>query len=105
MFINEYEYVPFDAITYMAGECNYGGRVTDDWDRRCLRTMLSDYYSPHVVNDPKYKFSSSGVYHCPPKGSYEDYIEFIKVMFAERYISNVFVRIFLLQLRIYKQCL
>lgn len=81
MFINEYEDVPFDAITYMTGECNYGGRVTDDWDRRCLLTILSDFYTPSIITETKYKFSPSGNYYSPPKGTYESYVEFLKVLF------------------------
>jgi dynein heavy chain len=52
--------------------------VTDDWDRRCLRTILSDFYSPQVAEEPKHKFSPSGIYYVPPKGTYEEYVEFIK---------------------------
>ena len=79
MFINEYDDVPFDALKYMTGECNYGGRVTDDWDRRCLLVFMSDVYNADVIDEPKHKFSTSGNYCSPNKGTYEDYLEYIKV--------------------------
>uniref|UniRef100_A0A8C0PMX6 Dynein axonemal heavy chain 12 n=1 Tax=Canis lupus familiaris TaxID=9615 RepID=A0A8C0PMX6_CANLF len=78
LFINEYNTVPFEAISYLTGECNYGGRVTDDWDRRLLLTMLADFYNPLIIENPHYKFSPSGHYFAPPKGTYDEYIEFIK---------------------------
>jgi len=79
MFVNEYEQVPFNAITYLTGECNYGGRVTDDWDRRCLMTILADFYNPEIIEQPRYRFSSSDLYYAPPFGSMISYIQFIKV--------------------------
>ncbi|CAJ1051390.1 LOW QUALITY PROTEIN: dynein heavy chain 1%2C axonemal [Xyrichtys novacula] len=61
MFLDEYHDIPFKVLKYTAGEINYGGRVTDDWDRRCLLSVLEDFYCPSVlVNDHIY--SSSGVY-------------------------------------------
>nr|XP_045758146.1 dynein axonemal heavy chain 12 [Mirounga angustirostris] len=78
LFINEYNTVPFEAISYLTGECNYGGRVTDDWDRRLLLTMLADFYNPQIIENAHYKFSPSGNYFAPPKGTYDEYIEFIK---------------------------
>uniref|UniRef100_A0A663MBF2 Dynein axonemal heavy chain 12 n=1 Tax=Athene cunicularia TaxID=194338 RepID=A0A663MBF2_ATHCN len=87
LFINEYSHVPFEALSYLTGECNYGGRVTDDWDRRLLLTMLDDFYNPDIIENPRYTFSPSGKYYAPPKGTYEDYIEFIKVKSSNKILN------------------
>uniref|UniRef100_A0A669BHB3 Dynein axonemal heavy chain 12 n=1 Tax=Oreochromis niloticus TaxID=8128 RepID=A0A669BHB3_ORENI len=78
LFVNEYDKVPLEAITYLTGECNYGGRVTDDWDRRLLMTVLADFYNKDIIETFRYPFSPSGDYCAPPKSSYQDYILFIK---------------------------
>lgn len=91
LFINEYEEVPLEAITYLTGECNYGGRVTDDWDRRLLLTILADFYNKEIIETFRYPFSPSGEYFAPPKSSYDDYVLFIKV-----YIFFMWVNVFLL---------
>uniref|UniRef100_A0A8C3V7F3 Dynein axonemal heavy chain 3 n=1 Tax=Catharus ustulatus TaxID=91951 RepID=A0A8C3V7F3_CATUS len=77
MFLNEYEEIPFEALTYLTGECNYGGRVTDDKDRRLLLSLLSIVYNKDIEQE-KYMLSAGGDYYIPPHGPYESYIEYIR---------------------------
>ena len=59
MLLNRADSVPFEALLFVTGQINYGGRVTDDWDRRCLMTILRKFYNPNVL-DRKYQFSKAG---------------------------------------------
>ena len=49
------------VLKYTAGHINYGGRVTDDWDRRCIMNILENFYSSAVLATD-YAFSESGIY-------------------------------------------
>ena len=46
---------------YTAGHINYGGRVTDDWDRRCMMNILGGFYNREVI-DEEFTYSESGIY-------------------------------------------
>ena len=54
--------IDYPALNYLTGECNYGGRVTDDKDRRLISTLLLDYYCPEFVSDENYKFVPNDEY-------------------------------------------
>lgn len=58
-------------------QITYGGRVTDAWDQRCLRTMLRRFFSPRTLH-AEYKYSPSGTYYPPEADSlqvYKDYVD------------------------------
>ncbi|TMW61529.1 hypothetical protein Poli38472_012720 [Pythium oligandrum] len=68
--------IPYAALAYLAGECNYGGRVTDDKDRRCIVNILSDFYTPEILSE-SHKFSPSGIYYAPSEGPLSNYLDYI----------------------------
>jgi dynein heavy chain len=72
--------VPYEALIYTAGECNYGGRVTDDKDRRVLLSILSRFYCESATQEG-YGLSSSGDYVVPQdSGTSACYIEHVDRM-------------------------
>jgi dynein heavy chain len=71
--------IPYEALAYLVGECNYGGRVTDDKDRRCILNILDDFYTPAIVEDD-YKFSRSGTYYAPPNGTVDNFVDYVRTL-------------------------
>lgn len=71
--------IPFAALNYLTGECNYGGRVTDKHDRECILEILKDFFCSKIF-DEDYKFSPSGIYYAPKHGPLTSYIEYAKSM-------------------------
>lgn len=61
MFLDKYEEVPYKVILELSGHIHYGGRVTDDWDRRTIMTILADFVNVGVMKND-YSFSPSGSY-------------------------------------------
>lgn len=69
--------VPWDALRTVIGQINYGGRVTDDWDRRTLMAVLGRVYQPSILLDT-HRFSQSGKYLAPPVGPLESYLNYVE---------------------------
>jgi len=57
--LNHYQNIPFDALNYLTGECYYGGRVTDNWDRILLRVMLEHFYCSDCIYINPYPVSQT----------------------------------------------
>ena len=78
MFLTEQENIPWPALEYVIGQINYGGRVTDDLDRRCLMSVLRQFITPRVLDDA-YKFTPvSGTYFVPPEGELDEYRDYLR---------------------------
>ncbi|CCW70167.1 unnamed protein product [Phytomonas sp. Hart1] len=57
--------LPWEALYFMIGVINYGGRVTDFLDTRCLGTMITSFMNPDAVRPARYDLTQDGIYHIP----------------------------------------
>ena len=53
--MEEYDETPFEALKYLIAGINYGGHVTDDFDRRLLHSYINDFFNEAVLTEPFYK--------------------------------------------------
>ncbi|KAJ3091962.1 Dynein heavy chain 2, axonemal [Quaeritorhiza haematococci] len=65
VLLNEYEQTPWDALKYLIAEAFYGGRITDDWDRRVLRGYINHLFCDEALTTPQYRVSPSQLYYIP----------------------------------------
>jgi dynein heavy chain len=81
VFLDEYpDRIPFDAMKYLIAEANYGGRVTDDWDRRLVNVYIAELMCDECVQSDKFMLSDLPDYFVPDEGDLKYYKEFIKSM-------------------------
>lgn len=72
------ETIPWEAIYYINGEITWGGRVTDYWDLRCLRTVLKIFTFDQILN-PNYKYCRGDPYYRDPrKATIAEYKEYVQ---------------------------
>eukprot|EP00825_Cyclidium_porcatum_P006754 TRINITY_DN1337_c0_g1_i4.p1 TRINITY_DN1337_c0_g1~~TRINITY_DN1337_c0_g1_i4.p1 ORF type:complete len:1759 (+),score=318.71 TRINITY_DN1337_c0_g1_i4:667-5943(+) len=80
MFVNDQSRdLPWEAMLYMTGHINYGGRVTDDWDRTCLLSILKKYYCTEFLEDV-HKITENGVYVVPKLDSIDTIKQYIDTL-------------------------
>ena len=77
VLLEEYQEIPWEAMKYLIAEANYGGRVTDDWDRRILRSYINHYFTDEAVKTPQYLMSSSSLYYIPDVVDLQGYREYV----------------------------
>ncbi|XP_077659064.1 dynein axonemal heavy chain 14 [Urocitellus parryii] len=70
--------IPWPSVRYLIGEVISGSRVTDIWDKRCLKTLLYKFCNPEVQKDD-FSFSSDAMcQYIPESASIKDCIHIIE---------------------------
>lgn len=70
-----YDQIPWDSVEYINGEVTWGGRVTDAWDLKCLKTILTVFSSPKILAE-EYTYSLNGIYRRPEGKKLQEFKEF-----------------------------
>lgn len=78
IFLDQYKDIPYKVLDYLIGDINYGGRVTDSYDQRLIKTILATYLNESILQTKDYLFSNSDTYFCPEVGDLDQYLNYIE---------------------------
>lgn len=78
IYLDEYEDTPWDALKYLIAQANYGGRVTDDWDRRLMLVYINQFFCEEILQIENVPLSESEYYFVPDDGDLHAYAEYIR---------------------------
>ena len=81
-FQNGDDVIPWSSLRYLIGEVNYGGRVSDSFDRRVLNTYLEEYMGDFLFDiNNKFFFSRAGHdYDLAPPGGLDGYAQYVETL-------------------------
>ncbi|KAJ3585525.1 hypothetical protein NHX12_014244, partial [Muraenolepis orangiensis] len=77
LYLDDYEEVPWEALRHLIAGVNYGGHVTDDWDRRLLTTYMGRLFCDAALSQPFFRLSSLPAYYIPRDGSRASYLDYV----------------------------
>jgi len=80
-YLNEQDEMPLEALKYLIAQALYGGRVTDEIDRRLLGVYIKQYFTMNTINVKNFQLSQDKThYRVPVSGKYESYTNYISTL-------------------------
>jgi len=79
IFLDDYEHIPYKVLQYLFSEVNYGGRITDDKDRRLNNNILESFICKESLAK-NCKLSPSGTYVIPKYETQQEALDFLKTL-------------------------